>query len=151
MQIKKTFLLIGFISLYIFAAAQLPAIKIDDDIKDSLWQQSRSYAMENGGKVLMKVKDGLLYIGIEGKGAGLAHVYIKKADTIFVHHASASLGTAVYMKDGNEWKLAQPFDWKLRGIKKNDLAQAQIDHLKQYGWVASTNNSGNGSRNLYLT
>jgi hypothetical protein len=70
-------------------------------------------------------------------------VYVTDNDTIFVHHASAALGTATYWQNGESWQPQQKFVWALRD--KNFTPQAKAEraaYLKIKGWLANNMNMG---------
>jgi hypothetical protein len=73
----------------------------------------------------LKLEGNFLYVGMHGTSHGWCHVYVTAGDTIFVHHASAALGTATYLLKGELWQPQQTFVWELR--ERTFTPQARID------------------------
>lgn len=107
----------------------------------------QSAPMMGGGEISTRLDGDTLRIVVTGPRRGLAHLCVAEDSRIRILHASAALGEAVYEPDGDGWRLASGFDFKLR-----DRRDAQPDELerqsyfKTMGWLANADNSGNAPR-----
>jgi hypothetical protein len=95
------------------------------------------------GEVAWQVEDGRLELVVRTDVTLPVHFYVLDGDTLSILHASASLGTAVYRRDGELWRRDRPFAWALRHAALGeaepiDLARDQREHLRRERWVAST-------------
>ena len=118
---------------------------IDGTITTEEWQGARRESFSDGSELLLVRRGDDLYLGIRAKTKGLiaGNVFIELSDGIAIHHASAALGTAVYRKDGEVWRLVRNFSWRCRGIGNSEEARAERDaFLREEGWVASTSAMG---------
>jgi len=99
-----------------------------------------------GGMIFLKHTQSRLHIGIRAKAPGLAHVAIWQGKRVAILHASASLGCAVFEKDGKSWRLKQGFKWECRNASDSEKAQLERDDYYQtHGWVGSVTNLGPGN------
>jgi len=120
-------------------------IKLDGKIDPVEWKSADSFALDKGGTLRLKKDQSFLYIGLTGNDEGWSHVYLQKKDTIFVLHASAALGTAIYVNDGVRWNRVQTFQWGFKAMVYNDgTKKVMDDFLKANRWVANNNNIGTG-------
>ena len=54
-------------------------------------------------------------------------------------HSSSAVGSAIYRRLDDDWRLVQPFEWRLRGVDGRPATpEEQRDHLDRFGWVANT-------------
>jgi hypothetical protein len=124
-----------------------PAITIDGKIDDAEWKGAASFPAKNGGTVFFGYDGNYLFVGVRGPEYGWSHLYLNYADApeVYVHHASAALGTATYRPDkGGKWQSSNPFSWDLRDRVINpDLQKKMDDYLAKNFWVANNNNTGN--------
>ena len=127
-----------------FTSHSQDPIKLDGKIDAAEWKSADSFALEKGGTLRLKQDQSFLYIGMSSQDEGWTHVYLQKKDTIFVLHASAALGTAIYIDDGVRWNRVQTFQWGFRAMVYNDgTKKVMDDFLKQNRWVANNINIGN--------
>lgn len=84
-----------------------------------------------------------LYAGVSSSKSGWSHLYVTDGDTIFVHHASAALGTTTYLQKGELWQPQQKFVWELRDRSFTPPVEiARAAYLKSKGWLANNMNMG---------
>jgi hypothetical protein len=127
----------GFISPQQFTTP----IRIDGVISEGEWDSAKEYELSGGGKVKLKQQQSILYVAIQANKKAWTHIYLSSGDTLAVLHASAALGRATYVKNGDRWHPVQSFEWALREKEYNDdLAAKQVLHYRQFGWVANNNN-----------
>jgi len=87
--------------------------------------------------------DGYLYLGLHGKAVPAVNVYLDRGSEIAVLHASAALGTALYVPVEGGWQRAREFAWRCRETTDSARAQqARAEFLASEGWLASNRNMG---------
>jgi hypothetical protein len=74
-----------------------------------------------------------LRIVVSGEKPGIESVFVANDDVIKVLHASAALGTAVYKRFGERWKLVRGFEYSCRD--PNDIA-ARRRFFAREGWFS---------------
>lgn len=83
-----------------------------------------------------------LYVGVEA-GQGFPHVCLFDGERVRILHASASLGTAVYEREGEGWRRTEAFDWVARDADEAVARDEQrAENLTQRGWAATTMGMG---------
>ncbi len=121
--------------------ASAPAI--DGKLGDDEWKNALKQELVGGGELLLQHDGNFLYVGVHGTSHGWCHVYVTAGDTIFVHHASAALGTMTYWQNGELWQPQQKFVWELRERTFTPQAEAaRAAYLKSNGWLANNMNTG---------
>lgn len=117
------------------------AIAIDGVIDNEEWSDALRQELTGGGELFLKDDGSHLCVGVRGLREGWAHVYVWGADAVYIFHASAALGTAIYRKgEGENWQAAQSFSWALRGTEQS--AEAREEFLKSNRWLANNNRMG---------
>lgn len=118
------------------------AVSIDGVINEEEWSDALRQELTGGGELFLKDDGSHLCIGVRGLKQGWGHVYVWGADAVYVFHASAALGTAIYRKgEAGAWNAAQSFSWTLRGATQS--AEARNEFLKSHNWLANNNSMGN--------
>lgn len=112
-------------------------------LTDGEWADAVQQPLAGGGSVWLQHDGEAVWAAVEGVENGWAHLYLMHGDTVRVLHASAALGTAVYVRAGDHWKPIQGFTWEVRDRSLSAEAQAaRAAFLAREGWVASTMGMG---------
>jgi hypothetical protein len=100
---------------------------------EAVWKSAAKLDLAGSG-VLHAQHDGkVLSLGVRGSSAGFLSVFIRHKDRVYVLHASARLGTAVYEKKGDSFELKREFKYE----------KPSADFQKREGWRATTMKQGN--------
>lgn len=119
------------------------AVTIDGKLREEEWKAALKQTLVGGGELRLQHDGEFLYVGIQSSKPGWAHVYVIDNDTIFVHHASAALGTTTYRQTGESWQPRQKFVWTLRDTSFTPKVEAErAAYLKAQGWLANNMNTG---------
>jgi len=116
------------------------AVSIDGRFSVEEWKDALRQELIGGGEAHLKQDGAYLYVCLRGSKQGWAHVYVTRGDTIFVLHASAALGTAIYRRSkGDVWQSVQEFSWTMRDTSlAREAMNAREKFLESHGWVANT-------------
>lgn len=119
------------------------AVRLDGQIGDEEWADASRHDLVGGGELLL-MRDDDVYAAVRGEDFGWAHLYVPRGDTLFVLHASAALGTAVYVRDtADRWTRSAAFEWGVRDTTFSPHAEAErTAFFAEHGWVANTNMMG---------
>jgi hypothetical protein len=119
-------------------------VSIDGKFSAEEWKNASRHELNGGGEIHLEQDDGYLYVCMRGSKQGWGHVYITRSDTIFVLHASAALGTAIYCRShGDVWQPVQEFSWAMRDTSlSQEAVKARERFLETNGWVANTVSMG---------
>jgi len=83
--------------------------------------------------------DSALYVAVRGPGNGYPHIGITRGDTVLILHASAALGTARFVGQGELKQRVGEFNFRVRGTELDGAAAAERERFyREEGWVAST-------------
>ncbi len=116
---------------------------IDGKLGEGEWKSALKQELAGGGELHLQHDGEFLYIGVRGTSHGWGHLYVIDADTVFVHHASAALGTATYLQKGELWLPQQKFAWELRERSLTPQVEAaRAAYLKSHDWLANNMNMG---------
>lgn len=120
-------------------------ITIDGKLGEDEWKGALRQELVGGGEVRLMHDGTHLLVGVKGMKDGLGHICISDGKDIYVLHASAALGTAIYHRDESDvWKLVQPFKFEMRDRSQSQEAVAARNaYLASNGWVATTFQMGN--------
>jgi hypothetical protein len=83
--------------------------------------------------------DGVLHISLEMRDRGIASIFVRSRDRLYVLHASAALGTGIYTCKGEEWRRVQAFAYRCRDNGDNTCRTA---FRKDDGWIANVARGG---------
>ncbi len=119
-------------------------VTIDGKMNEDEWKDALTQDLKNGGSIKLNHDGEFLQIGLNGGKSGLSHVYLTDGKDVFVLHASAALGMAVYRKEGEMWQPIQKFKWELRDQTAN--SEASSAYLKTNGWLASVTATSSNER-----
>jgi hypothetical protein len=114
---------------------------IDGTIAAEEWREARRESFSDGSEFILLRKEDELYLGIRAKPKEriAANVFIDTGGDITIYHASAAIGTAVYRKDGDIFRLVRNFAWRCRGSGDGEKHRAEREaFLHEEGWIAST-------------
>jgi hypothetical protein len=118
-------------------------ITLDGRVDEAEWKAASSQSLEGGGTVRLMFGDKLLYVGIRGPAAGMAHVCVGSSDEVRILHVSAAVGSALYRQSGGSWTLQSPFSWSLRETGLTGTpADARLAYLQKEGWVGTVSRMG---------
>jgi hypothetical protein len=123
-----------------------PGITLDGRVDEAEWKAASTQQLEGGGTVQLMMRDNLLFLGIRGPADGMAHVCAGSGDEVRILHLSAAVGSAVYRRTGESWKLHTPFSWSLRDTALTGAAaDARTAYLQKEGWVGTVSRMGRGT------
>jgi len=132
------------------ASGQAPPVDVpraSTIVVDGTWAQPEwaGAALQRSADIRIAVTsaDGFLQIGLRTPPLFVASLCIEQGDTVRVFHASAALGRATYVRTGEQWRLTEDFEWRLRRTDLGPEAAAErMEHRSRFGWVASTVDMG---------
>jgi hypothetical protein len=128
------------------AAPGAQGITLDGRVDEAEWKAASTQQLEGGGTVQLMMRDNLLFLGIRGPADGMAHVCAGSGDEVRILHLSAAVGSAVYRRTGESWKLQTPFSWSLRDTALTGAAaDARTAYLQKEGWVGTVSRMGRGT------
>jgi len=113
---------------------------VDGRLDDGEWDDALALSLGEDVVLFAKHVDGFLYLGVRGQTRSqiVGNVHIARGDEVRILHASHALGSAVYVRDGEAWRLSRPFVWKCRALGFADSAVEQRSaFLEEQGWLAS--------------
>ena len=112
---------------------------IDGRATEAEWRGSVSRPLPGGGELLFKHDGHHLFIAMRGNVHGFPSVCVARGDTVRIVHASAALGTGIYVRSTDQWRRTADFTWGMRATDDGEQARAQrAAYLAAHGWVAST-------------
>lgn len=126
-------------------SVEVPAgspIHIDGTWSEDEWQPAVS---AGAGDLALRLNhaEGDLQVGVRAPSLGVASVCLLQDQRVYVFHASAALGRAVYRRGREEWELEEGFVWRVRTTEQSAEANAERNaHRNEHGWVASTARMG---------
>jgi Tol biopolymer transport system component len=118
---------------------------IDGTITTEEWRGARREFFSDGSELFLLLFEDELYLGIRAYTAGMiaGNVFIESGEAISIFHASAALGTAVYRKDGEDWRLDRDFSWRCRRTDDSEEARAERNaFFQEENWIASNSRMG---------
>lgn len=118
-------------------------ITLDGHASSHEWDGAEVHDLTGSGSVSILQDDDHVYLAVQDDAFGWSHVYVPDGDTVRVLHASAALGTALYVRDAEGWQLREPFKWGVRDTTFSAAAEAErAAFFDRHGWVANTNRMG---------
>jgi len=109
------------------------AATIDGTFSPGEWDSALTTDLTNGGELMLMHEDGFLYLGIRSRAMGFGSICAAGDNRISILHSSAGLGTAVFERDGDDWRRTQQFSYCCWGANERVLDE----FLQRSGWVAS--------------
>ena len=119
---------------------------IDGSLSPGEWDAAREESFKGGSQLFLLTDSKYLYLGIRSNFAGkiMGNVFIQRGDTISVLHTSGGLGTAIYQKGTEDWRLIQDFTWQCRDTSNSQTIPVECKaFLDQEGWLGSMSYMGN--------
>jgi hypothetical protein len=111
---------------------------IDGAFSPGEWDDAFSTSLANGGELMIMHNDGYLYLGIRSREMGFGSICTASDDRVSILHSSAGLGTAIFVKDGDDWLRTQQFSYCCW-----DTTQSVLNSfLGREGWAASVGTKG---------
>jgi hypothetical protein len=119
-------------------------ITIDGKLSDEEWKGAWRQEF-NGGEIRLMQEGAHLLVGLKGLKDSWSHVYVSDGEDVYVLHASAALGAAIYRPSaGGLWQPIQTFKWEMRDpSQSSEASAARASYLSSHGWVANTGRMGN--------
>lgn len=117
-----------------------PTIVLDGVIDAEEWASAS--APEPAPSFELKfLRDADLWVGFAAKA--YPHICVFDGTHVRVLHASASLGTAVYERDGDGWVRARAFEWAAKDADEANVAAKQrTAYFDAEGWTGTTMGMG---------
>jgi hypothetical protein len=114
------------------------APQVDGTLGKDEWADAARYPLARGGELFLKHDGKTLHVGIRGDAPAIASIAVLDGDRVRILHSSASLGTAVFLEDGEQWQPKQRFEWKCRGTRLDErLEKERQTYLTENGWLGS--------------
>lgn len=111
---------------------------LDGTIADDEWADATIIPLGADCTLFLKHAERNLYMAIRATTMGVPSPLIARADGVYVLHASAALGTAIYEQTDDFWELQQSFVWQCRTLGFSSAAAAQRERfLAQEGWLGT--------------
>jgi hypothetical protein len=112
-------------------------VTVDGTIDASEWPAPRG--PDAAVEISISEAAGYLQIGLRTVPLFVASVCVARGDTVRVFHASSALGRATYVRHGEEWRLTEGFEWRVRRTDLGtDADRERLEHRARYGWIANT-------------
>lgn len=128
-----------------------PAPAIDGLVASQEWTGSTPLVRSDTSVRVMRTGD-VVHLLVESQQPGIIHICVARGDTVDVLHASASLGSATYVKQGSEFRLVTPFAWAVRDANGSPAAAAERSaYLATHGWTGSTVAQSNTHHELQMS
>jgi hypothetical protein len=118
---------------------------IDGRLSPGEWERAATESLADGSELAFTYSEGFLYLAIRANTSELivGNVYLDRGEEIVLLHASAALGTAVYRREGERWRLERDFVWRCRDTSSSPAAQDErAAFLREEGWVATNSRIG---------
>lgn len=120
---------------------ELPVVDdptIDGTITDQEWRNATVHHFKDGSEVYLMVSGGDLFLAIRAVGGGMiaGNVFLEEGDQISILHTSAALGTALYQKDGGQYRKIKDFSWCCRSKIDNEASRlVREEFFTEEGWL----------------
>jgi hypothetical protein len=101
---------------------------IDGVFSPGEWDSALVTDLADGGELMIMLDGGYLYLGIRSRAMGFGSICTVDDDRVAILH-----GTAIFEKDGKDWRRIQQFSYCCWGATQSVLD----DFLHDEGWVAS--------------
>ncbi len=111
---------------------------IDGTFSSGEWDGALTTDLVNGGELMLMHNDGYLYLGIQSREMGYGSICTADDNQVSILHSSAGLGTAIFERDGPDWRRIQQFSFCCWEAYQSELNA----FLQRDGWVASVGTKG---------
>ena len=146
MNIKTKFQsgLILILSVVLFDFMTFQEIKTDGVFDEGEWAGSTEISLALNKKLLIRLNDAVLNIGLQSDDLFWCHLYLSDGKTIQVMHSSAALDAIQYRNENGLWLTKDQFEYELRDrIYNAETARKHTEYFNKYNWVANNSNMGN--------
>lgn len=137
-----------------------PAIVLNGTLEEGEWAGAAeapfgpgvsAAAHANGRTLRFSRNEDRLQVGVAGNEPGFPHIAIARGDTIWILHASAALGSAVYTRATDRWNRIQAPRWEVRDTSMTARAVEEREaYFRRTGWVATTARMGEAGTAEFL-
>ncbi len=111
---------------------------LDGVLSEGEWNGAHVVRLNADERLFLKHADGYLYLGVQATALALPTPLVVRGDEVRALHASAALGTAVYVRSGDVWNLRQGYVWQCRTLGFSEFAMAErARFLEQQGWLGT--------------
>jgi hypothetical protein len=116
---------------------------MDGTLSPGEWDDALLLSLSADFAVFVKHANGYLFLGIQATTQGVPSPMIVRGGEIYVLHASAALGTAIYAQQEDMWSMTQAFTWQCRTLGFSEAAIAERNQfLEAEGWLATIGSLG---------
>jgi len=123
---------------------------LDGTLSADEWTDALAVDVTAQARIFLKHADGYLFLGIQVTTMGVGSPLVVVGEEIHVLHTSAALGTAIYAREGDVWKLRQDFTWQCRSTDFSTYAQNErVRFLERNGWLGTIGYLGNPTQFEY--
>jgi hypothetical protein len=123
---------------------------LDGTLSPDEWSDALTIDVTAQVRIFLKHADGYLFLGIQATTMGVGSPLLIVGEEIRVLHASAALGTAIYARQGDLWKLRQDFTWQCRSTGFSTYALSErVRFLERNGWLGTIGYLGNPTQFEY--
>ena len=111
---------------------------IDGTLSSDEWADALSIPLNKDYTLFLKHSHGYMYLAVQATTMGDPSPLIVRDGKVYVLHASAALGTAIYIQEEEAWILTQGFTWQCRtpGFTTTAVAERTL-FLEQEGWLGT--------------
>lgn len=111
---------------------------IDGTLSSDEWDDALAIALNADSTLFIKHAHGYMYLAVHATTMGVPSPLIVRDGEIYVLHASAALGTAIYTPEEEMWSLRRSFTWQCRTRGFSDGAVAERNRfLETEGWLGT--------------
>ena len=153
LTLLRLVLVLIFVLTAAASALQAPAARIPPGREPTLdgvmgaeeWRDAATLARDGEATLFGKRAGDTLFLGLRGAGAGITTVGLlpEGGSRLCVLHASASLGTAEYERQGDAWTAVRPFAWSSKsppGTAEGNAERAAFREAE--GWLGTLASMG---------
>lgn len=124
-----------FAATLLVSCATRPPIIPDGQLTDAEWKSSQRTGLGEAGRISVLEDEAGVRVALAAGNDGIASLFVFDGERVHVLHASAALGTAVFVRDsGGHWRNTQDFTWEAR--QPDDAAACEAFRAK-HGWLAN--------------
>jgi hypothetical protein len=114
------------------------APRLDGKVEPEEWKGARALELgktQGRGRALVQQQGRTLFVAVDGGNKGISTLLVLRGDRMYALHASAALGTGIYVRDADgSWKREQDFAWQARD-NADEAARAKF--RQSSGWLAN--------------
>ena len=111
---------------------------LDGTLSPGEWTDALAIDVTAQARIFLKHADGYLFLGIQATTMGVGSPVVVVGEEIHALHASAALGTAIYVREADVWVLRQDFSWQCRTTGFSAYAlNERARFLERNGWLGT--------------